>query len=690
MKRIISLFVVMLFSFTLFVPFRVNAANDAFDTAQSISIENAVSGSLSTSQDANYYRFTLSENGAVSLGLRHEFVDSSSSYWSITLYDNQRQKIYNTRYRGNTTAEEVSAKIGLPAGTFFVKVEPYSYSPVTYQLTVHFSADKTWETEKNDIFSSADKLVLGQTVCGSVMASNDKDYYAFSTSRAGTVRFDFQHEYVDSSSSYWTVTLYNGNCEKMMSRRFTGNTIKNISSCGIGLPAGNYYLVVEAYSHSDVTYQICVNLTPDNTWETENNDTFSVADAVITGQTMHGSIMESNDKDYYQFKLNSRGTIQFNFQHEYVDSSSSYWSVSFYDQNYDKLTVGSKSYAGNTLQKETTELTLDAGTYYVRVEGYSHSDVTYEFSISGASLSDPDDTDSGDPCASGHAWGSWTATKAATCTGSGAQTRTCTICGEIQTKTISATGHNWDTWKTNDVTCTADGLRTRTCKVCGEVQSEIIKATGHNYKKTTSNGVTYYTCTACGDTYTEGVATLPFTDRDAVTHIEAVAQCVDLEIIFGYPDGSFRPKNSVTRAEMCKMLCVAMTNNPDQVGSTKNNPSFTDIKGHWAEGYIEFCYSEGIVAGVGHGKFNPNDKITGVQAAKMVLVSILGKDSSPYIGSAWAAKVNADANAYSLYDELTGIDLTKAIDRESVAQMIWNAIIQEYDQIVINDSIFDQ
>lgn len=57
------------------------------------------------------------------------------------------------------------------------------------------------------------------------------------------------------------------------------------------------------------------------------------------------------------------------------------------------------------------------------------------------------------------------------------------------------------------------------------------------------------------------------------------------------------------------------------------NEVFKDIKGHWAEKYIEKLYDYGIVSGDGMGSYRPNDPVTRAEAAKMLsnALLILGK-----------------------------------------------------------------
>ena len=63
-------------------------------------------------------------------------------------------------------------------------------------------------------------------------------------------------------------------------------------------------------------------------------------------------------------------------------------------------------------------------------------------------------------------------------------------------------------------------------------------------------------------------------------------------------------------------------------------------------GYIESCYAQGIVSGVGGGKFAPAGNVTGTQLAKMLLVSLGYKsENEGFTGNAWATNVNTIASA---------------------------------------------
>lgn len=165
-----------------------------------------------------------------------------------------------------------------------------------------------------------------------------------------------------------------------------------------------------------------------------------------------------------------------------------------------------------------------------------------------------------------------------------------------------------------------------------------------------------------------------FTDGDTVVHTEAVDTMTALKIINGMPDGSFNPTGTVTRAQMAKMICIALNGGRDpQLGTTTT--SYTDTVGNWAAGYIEYCTNLGIVAGRGNGIFDPNGTVTGTEAAKMLLVAI-GYDASAegFTGASWAINVNVRANQKDLFDELATLNPSAGLSRDNAAQMVYNAI----------------
>ncbi|KAB4861417.1 S-layer homology domain-containing protein, partial [Bacteroides thetaiotaomicron] len=141
------------------------------------------------------------------------------------------------------------------------------------------------------------------------------------------------------------------------------------------------------------------------------------------------------------------------------------------------------------------------------------------------------------------------------------------------------------------------------------------------------------------------------TDMDKVTNKEAVALMVDLGIIVGKPDGTFAPTEGVDRATMAKLICYVLMGDTDPALFEGTKTDLTDIDSSWAEGYIKFCYSNGIITGDGKGHFFPTEPVTVVQAAKMLLVAIgYNAENRGYSNDAnWSTNIMRDAQTTLFY-----------------------------------------
>ena len=183
-----------------------------------------------------------------------------------------------------------------------------------------------------------------------------------------------------------------------------------------------------------------------------------------------------------------------------------------------------------------------------------------------------------------------------------------------------------------------------------------------------------------------------FSDQDKIENTEAVNMCTVLNIIGGYPDGSYKPEGNIKRSEITKMICVALNGGKEPNVSTNTTPTFSDVRGTnaaWAEGYIESCVAQGIISGVGGGRFSPNGNVTGSQLAKMLLVSLgYNANTEGFVGNAWATNVNVIASQKGLYEGLERMDTSAALTRDNAAQMVWNAMNAyevEYKTTIVTD-----
>lgn len=111
---------------------------------------------------------------------------------------------------------------------------------------------------------------------------------------------------------------------------------------------------------------------------------------------------------------------------------------------------------------------------------------------------------------------------------------------------------------------------------------------------------------------------------DAETAL-AVSTLAGLGVV-SYAD-SYRPNDSLTRAEACKLLVCAMGLSAS-VSTSAKKTLFADVKSSkWYNGCVNLAYAQGVINGLGNGCFGPDDPLTYGQLATMLL-RLLGYNSA--------------------------------------------------------------
>lgn len=144
-------------------------------------------------------------------------------------------------------------------------------------------------------------------------------------------------------------------------------------------------------------------------------------------------------------------------------------------------------------------------------------------------------------------------TKQPTCSEKGERTYKCDICGDIYTEDIAKTEHDYEDTVVKP-TCTERGYTEHICKVCADsYKDDYTPALGHDHisqitKQMTceTDGEKTFTCTRCGDTYTEAI---PATGHnDAVTVVEPTCTAD------GYTEHKCKDCGRVVRSDVTKAL----------------------------------------------------------------------------------------------------------------------------------------
>ena len=359
--------------------FAEQEANNSYQKANSIVLNNEYSGTMNNSNDEDFYKITTSSTGKLYISFDHDYVEDGTS-WIIKIF-----KYTNNEYN-ELSSVEVNAKssgnyslpfVGTVAnGTYYVRIYCGFYKPtgIEYRLSTKFTATNFAEQEVNNSYQKANSIVLNNEYSGTMNNSGDEDFYKITASSTGKLYVSFDHDYVEDGTS-WMVKIY----------QYTNNSYNELSSAEIGakesgiysLPFvgtvahGTYYIRVYCgfYKPTGIEYRLSTKFTATNFAEQELNNSYQNASSIVLNNGYSGTMNSGSDQDFYKITTSSTGKLYVLFDHDYVEDSSS-WIIKIFkyaDNEYSELSsveVSAKSSGNYALPFVGA---IANGTYYVRV-----------------------------------------------------------------------------------------------------------------------------------------------------------------------------------------------------------------------------------------------------------------------------------------------------------------------------------
>ncbi len=106
---------------------------------------------------------------------------------------------------------------------------------------------------------------------------------------------------------------------------------------------------------------------------------------------------------------------------------------------------------------------------------------------------------------------------------------------------------------------------------------------------------------------------------DVIDHVyrESIRYVKEKGIVSGYNDGTYKPDNTINRAELTKIIIEAKYPN-----LAKGNNCFTDVKNEWFAPYVCFAKEKGVIGGYPDGSFKPSKEVNWVEALKITLEAL--------------------------------------------------------------------
>ncbi|MFC1568527.1 S-layer homology domain-containing protein [Candidatus Margulisiibacteriota bacterium] len=162
---------------------------------------------------------------------------------------------------------------------------------------------------------------------------------------------------------------------------------------------------------------------------------------------------------------------------------------------------------------------------------------------------------------------------------------------------------------------------------------------------------------------------------------EPVGYIGTMGIIKGYPDGNFKPEGSITRAEMATLLVRTLAGGDDKVSAARFAAFPDVPLKHWACKYVNLSFAEGIVKGYPDGTFRPKNNITRAEGVTMVsrFSSVTEEAFTDEFvdvpASHWAAKTIAGAHKAGMLEYLRGkpFELKRLLTRAESVEILFRS-----------------
>lgn len=217
-----------------------NEPNETMSTATDVNTNTNINGQISSSSDKDYYKFTVSSTGDLSLVL-----SNLPKNYDLKLYNVSGTLLGQSIHTGTTP--DTITKTNLSAGTYYALVCGVSgaNNNSCYTLKISTFSGQTCSNnyEPNESKSSAYTLPLNTDITGQIAASSDKDYYKFVLTSAQNIELK-----LNNLPANYNLKLYSSSGSLLGSSLNTGTNPETITKTGLN--AGTYI----AYIYSPYGY----------------------------------------------------------------------------------------------------------------------------------------------------------------------------------------------------------------------------------------------------------------------------------------------------------------------------------------------------------------------------------------------------------------------------------------------------
>lgn len=362
----------------LFFRSTVFAAGDTLGTATSISNGSTVSGNINSTNEKDYYKYTVSPNSSVEFKIK---ISSYMKWVYVKLYDSNGREISSENPLWNSNIQQVTEEYiyYLNPGVYYIGIiQDGSYNG-NYSLSVSALNANNLDITPDDIIAQAHNVFPNSSFTGVLATTEESDVYRIDVPYAGIIDCQFS---AYMKWIYLKLLDKDGNQILSYNPQWDSNIGYSVNDYRFYLEKGTYYIQIYKDNSYRGFYKLTNRYTNIGSTETEKNDTIATADPISLGVRVTGLLAQNEESDIFRVTIPVSNEIQISLQSfmEYVD---------LYVYNSAGTEVYSEDIRWNSnigYSNETYKINLNAGTYYIQIDADGRYRGKYQFVVSAKTM----------------------------------------------------------------------------------------------------------------------------------------------------------------------------------------------------------------------------------------------------------------------------------------------------------------
>ena len=251
--------------------------NNKIEEAKSnniISLNSQVTGNLQSSDDVDYYYFSVTNPGKINITFTHDKIDESGTVWSMELItENNDEAVISKDIKGSETTTKSDTINVSPSNqdNFYLKIySDYNHYASDYKIQVNFTEFSEVTTQKNGSYSydkepnndiqTATPISLNKKIEGNIQSEDDLDYYKFTVNKDGKLNITFSHPFIDNNDTSWSLSILSESSPDNLLEFNVDQNMATTKSDTIRISKGTYYLKIgKSYEYNNDSYTFKIN-----------------------------------------------------------------------------------------------------------------------------------------------------------------------------------------------------------------------------------------------------------------------------------------------------------------------------------------------------------------------------------------------------------------------------------------------